>query len=367
VRSLSFFVKQAARGGYKLLFFELARRNASFLRFVPLRPIRAAIHVTHNCNSRCITCYAWKERSQDELTTAELSNLLCQLRALGVDDLLLTGGEPLLRDDLPAIVSQAHALKFDRIHLSTNGLLLTRERAEQLIESGVTSVYVSLNGNEQVHDMTRGIKGAYATTVGAIESLVELRATRSPHLEISVSTIVMGLTVEQVVEVARMCRQWGVGLSLAPLDTCPPWEDAIPGDLMIIDQRKLDSAIEELHRLKTASSKLVHGSHTSLEYVRNYFVDRKREDIPCYLGYLKVYVDAHGEVFPGCQVLLPVGNLRQASLKQVVNSRVYKERVHDMFFKRCPGCACDYILNLYAHVPSLVEELGRRLQPWRRR
>ena len=267
----------------------------------------------------------------------------------------------MLRDDLPAIVSQAHALEFDRIHLSTNGLLLTRERAEQLIESGITSVYVSLNGSEHVHDMTRGIKGAYATTVGAIESLVELRATRFPHLEISVSTIVMGLTVEQVVEVARMCRQWSVGLSLAPLDTCPPWEDAISGDLMIMNQKKLDSAIRELHRMKMASSKLIRGSHTSLEYVRNCFVDRKREDVPCSLGYLKVYVEAHGEVFPGCQVLPPVGNLRQASLKQVVNSRVYKERVREMFLKRCPGCTCDYILNLYAHLPSLAEEIKWRL------
>ena len=67
-------------------------------------------------------------------------------------------------------------------------------------------------------------------------------------------------------------------------------------------------------------------------------------------------------MFPGCWVLSPVGELRQASLKQIVGSKTYKERVHDMFLKKCPGCVCDYILNLYAHVPAVVEEMQWRLQ-----
>jgi len=362
VRYSSFFVRKAIKGAYKLPLFELGRRRRGFLDFIPLRPIRAAIKVTHNCNSRCITCYAWKEKSQDELTAAELSDALCQLRALGITDLSLSGGEPLLRDDLPAIVSKARDLKFDRIHLSTNGLLLTRERAEQLVESGVTSFYLSLNGNEDVHDMTRGIRGAYARTIGALETLVKLRASRFPHLEMSVTTIVMGLTLDQVVEVANICRQWGVGLSLAPLDTANPWQDAISADLTIMRQEQLDHVIGELHRMKRAYPSLIHDSHSSLEYVRHHLADSKREDIPCYLGYLTIYVGAHGEVFPGCWALPPVGNLRQASLKQVINSNAYKERVRDMFLKRCPGCACDYILNLYAHVPSLLEETKWRLR-----
>lgn len=362
MRYSTFFVRHAVKGAYKLPFFELGRHWRCFIDFIPLRPIRAAIRITYNCNSRCITCYAWKEKSQDELTAAELSDILCQLRALGISDLSLSGGEPLLRDDLPAIVSEARDLKFDRIHLSTNGLLLTRERAEQLVESGVTSFYISLNGTKDVHDMTRGIKGAYARTIGALETLVKLRASRFPHLDISVTTIVMGLTLDQVVELANMCRQWSVGLSLAPLDTANPWQDAISSDLTIMRQEQLDHVIEELHRMKKAYPSSIHDSHSSLEYVRNYFANRKGEGSPCYHGYLMIYVGAHGEVFPGCWVLPPVGNLRQASLKQMVNSRAYKERVRDMFLKRCPGCACDYALNLYAHVPSLLEETKWRLR-----
>lgn len=304
----------------------------------------------------------WKQKSRAELTTAELGDILSQLRALGITDLSLTGGEPLLRSDLPAIVSKARDLEFDRIHLVTNGLSLTRQKAEELVESGITSVYISLNGTEEVHDMTRGIKGAYAKTVGALETLVELRASRFPYLEISVVVMVMGPTLEQVIEVANMCRRWNAGLSLSPLDTEAPILRVVPPDLKEMDQQKLNRVIAELHRMKRMFPSVLHDSHASLEYVRNCFADRNQEAIPCYLGYLAIYVDAHGKVLPGCYVLPPVGNLRQASLKQIVGSRAYKERLRDMFLKRCPGCACDYILNFYAHVPFFLQEMSWRLR-----
>ena len=362
MRSSAFLLKQAIKSSYKLPFFEIARRSPRLIGFIPLRPIRAVINITDNCNSRCITCSHWKQQSRDELTAADLSDVLCQVKQLGVTDLCLSGGEPLLRGDLSTIVREARDLKFDRIHIITNGLLLTRERIEELVESGMTGVCISLNGSEDVHDMTRGIKGAYAKTVDALEALVELRTSRFPYLEIKVLTIVMGLSLGQVIDVVKMCRLWNIGLSLDPLDTYHPWFDGISADLRLINQEQLDQSIEELHRIKRISPSLIHNSHASLEYVRHCFADRKREDIPCYLGYLEVCVGPHGEVFPGCWALPPVGNLRQASLKQIVGSEAYRERARNMFLKKCPGCACDYVLNLYAHFPSLVEEINWRLR-----
>lgn len=362
MKSSKYVLMQAIKGSYKLMLFELARRSQRFMGLIPLRPIRAVVNVTHNCNSRCVTCSAWKEDSHDELTTSELCDILCQVRALGISDVSFFGGEPLLRDDLSSVVRKAHDLRFERIHVVTNGLLLTQERGIQLIESGITSIYISLNGTENVHDTTRGIKGAYARTMEAIQSLVELRDSRFPYLEISVITMVMGLTIDHILEVADMCRRLGIGFSLAPLDTSAPRQNAVSADYMAINQQKLGHVIDEMHRMKRASPSLIHDSHTSLEYVRNCFTSRRRTDIPCYLGYLLVFVGAHGEVYPGCWPHSPVGELRQTSLKQIVSSKEYRKKVQDMFLKKCPGCVCDYILNLYAHVPAVVEEVQWRLK-----
>ena len=213
-----------------------------------------------------------------------------------------------------------------------------------------------------MHDMTRGIKGAYTKTMDALKILVELRNTRFPHLEIRVLTIVMGLNLGQIIDTTRMCRQWGVSLSLSPLNTSRPWQEPVTTEVKSINQEQLDHVIEELHIIKRKSPWLLNDSHASLEYVREYFADRKREDIPCYLGYLEISVGPHGEVSPGCWSLPHVGNLTQSSLKQIVGSKAYRERARDMFLKRCPGCACDYIFNLYAHSPSFVEEIKWRLR-----
>ena len=78
------------------------------LKYVQLKPAWANIRVTENCNSRCITCYAWKNNSQNELTTEETKNALHQLWDIGVRNLIFIGGEPLLRSDLGDLIKDAY-------------------------------------------------------------------------------------------------------------------------------------------------------------------------------------------------------------------------------------------------------------------
>jgi MoaA/NifB/PqqE/SkfB family radical SAM enzyme len=362
MKSSALIFKQAIKGIYKLPFFELARLSPKFMDLIPMSPMRAGIYITYNCNSRCITCHHWKKKPQDELSITELKDTLRQLREIGIEDLNLCGGEPLLRDDLSAVVGYARDLKFDRTSITTNGLVLTPEKIDELVENGLNSILISLNGSEDVHDMTRGMKGAYAKTMEAIKTLVHLRNSKYSHLEINVATIVMGTTIDQIIDIVSMCRNLNIGVSLSPLNTSRPWMSDIPADLKYINQEQLNRVVTELHDIKRASNKTLSDSHASLEYVKDYFTDPRRETIPCYLGYLVVRVGPHGEVFPACSTLPSVGNLRQEPLKQIIVSKPYKERVRDMFLKKCPGCACDHIINLYAHTPSIIEEIKWRLR-----
>jgi len=358
MRFSPYFLKQALRQGYKLPLFELARHFGLFTGVIPFRPVEARINVTNNCNARCITCSNWRQRSTDELSTSEIYNALAQLKGLGTSYLFLSGGEPLLRRDLESIVSRAKELKFERIQISTNGLLLTKERAEGLIESGATTFYISLNGQKEVQDMTRGIRGCYERCISGLRSLVELRDSRYPHLEIKVATIIMQPTVGEIPKLLKLCRELRVELTLCPLDTEsfsiePPFQD-----IADVDKKQLTEVINELHQAMRESPGLIGDTHTSLEYARNHPLDPKREDIPCYLGYLAIYIGAHGEVLSGCNILPPLGNVRTAPLTQIVNSKAYKQRQRDMFYKKCPGCTCGHRLNLYAHLPAALEEIS---------
>jgi len=113
----------------------------------PLRNLR--LSVTDRCNLRCAYCmpeeeYVWLPRAQI-LSFEEIGELVDAFVELGVDRLRLTGGEPLLRRDLPLLVRMLAAKPAIRdLALTTNGVLLEREAAA-LAEAGLHRVTVSLD------------------------------------------------------------------------------------------------------------------------------------------------------------------------------------------------------------------------------
>ena len=351
------------RAGSKLLLFELARHRGEILRAIPVAPKAAGINVTHNCNSRCITCNMWRNKSTDELSLAEIQDILTQLKDMGMVSVGFEGGEALLRKDFPEIIEITNELRFSHIGLTTNGLLLTRSKAENLIQKGLTSIGVSIDGIGETHDFVRGIKGAYEKSMRALEELVDLRDSKYPQLSLHIGTILMRPTIDDIIPLAETAHRLRVGFSLQLIDDSLFLFRGIDrSSLWIEEQSKLDRLIDEINNLKKVNPALKSYPRSKLEYVRRYFGDPKRADIPCALGYLTIYIDAHGEVYPGCLALGSVGNLREKRLKEIIESKQYKSRVKAMFSKECPGCACGYPTNLVYSLPTLLNETLWRLK-----
>ena len=113
----------------------------------PLRNLR--LSVTDRCNLRCQYCmpeeeYVWLPR-EDLLTFEEIRELVDMFSELGVDKVRLTGGEPLLRKDLPTLVSMlADNSRLHDLAMTTNGILLT-EHAQALYDAGLHRVTISLD------------------------------------------------------------------------------------------------------------------------------------------------------------------------------------------------------------------------------
>lgn len=122
--------------------------------------------VTNRCTYRCWHCYN-AGRSQADLSLDVLGRLACELQELGTVMVTLTGGEPLLRDDLEPIVR-----RFDDracLILGTTGAGLTPERAGRLRDAGLFAAAVSLDSiHQQEHDRLRGREGAFRTALDAL-------------------------------------------------------------------------------------------------------------------------------------------------------------------------------------------------------
>ena len=119
-------------------------------------------NMTQACNLKCVHCYAHAvEKGKDkELTTEDARTVIDDLAAFGAPVILFSGGEPLMRRDLIPLAHYA-VDKGMRAVISTNGTLITKEKAKELKDVGLSYVGVSLDGMEEVNDRFRGKKGAF--------------------------------------------------------------------------------------------------------------------------------------------------------------------------------------------------------------
>lgn len=128
-------------------------------------------NVTRACNLNCIHCYARavRNRNDAELTFEQGLNLIDDLAAFGVPVILFSGGEPLMHPDLVKLAS--HAVKNGlRAVISTNGTLITEQKAAELKDLGLSYVGISLDGMEQVNDYFRGRTGAFQDALRGIKN-----------------------------------------------------------------------------------------------------------------------------------------------------------------------------------------------------
>ena len=205
VRLPLYFTKQGLKESYKLFFFELARYNEFFVRMIPFRPMTADFNITDNCNSRCIACTCWKQKSHNELTTEEVNEILIQLKKIGIRSIGFAGGEPLLRKDLPQLIKKANDLNFDNIRMVTNGLLLTKEKAESLIENGLRAISPPIYVTGK-----RGIKGSYKKSIKALKRLTELRGGAHPNINVIIGTALMEPALDKLIKVVEVAKELNV-------------------------------------------------------------------------------------------------------------------------------------------------------------
>jgi Fe-coproporphyrin III synthase len=160
---------------------------------------------TRACNLRCAHCYSRSDcRAHDrELSTDEGYRLLDALAAFGVPVVLFSGGEPMLRDDLPDLIRHARAAGM-RAVISTNGTLITPEKAALLKELDLSYVGVSLDGTEGVNDAFRGVEGAYA------RALAGIRACKAAGLKVGLRFTVNRRNVDEIPAMFRLIGEEGI-------------------------------------------------------------------------------------------------------------------------------------------------------------
>ena len=201
------------------------------------------VSVTDRCNFRCQYCMPaeglpWLERD-DVLHFEEIERLVALLASMGVTDVRLTGGEPLVRRDFPTLVGMLAPLVED-LSITTNGYLLERD-AEALVRAGATRFNVSIDSlqRDRFFEMTR--RDALPRVLRGLEVLASFPEAHP----IKVNAVAMrGFTEDEVLPFAHFAREHPYEvrfIEFMPLDADHAWtpDSVLPGaDIRaIIEQR----------------------------------------------------------------------------------------------------------------------------------
>ena len=282
--------------------------------YITDRPIVVSYEVTFSCNCNCRHCdLGGLVKDEKQITPEEYGDLTRRLKPLVAQ---ISGGEPLLRKDIAAIVKAIKQAGPEYVILVTNGALLNESNYLQLREAGVHQFSVSLDFPDERHDEFRRRPGLYKRLEQSLPRLAKLG-----FRDIILNTAITKANVREILPLTKKATEWGVDISYSaytPLRTGNKDYCLNNGE----DLEILHQAINELVVLKKQGTQLVNPELTLRDTVK--FFER---------GYI-----------PNCKagirflVVMPDGSLVPCSLHRSKYA-TQKEMIEDFSrTNRCGGC-----------------------------
>lgn len=299
-------------------------------------------HLTERCNLTCSHCYQTGPGGK-ELSLAEIRAMLAELgdmldawsRAYDLQfdsSLNVTGGEPFLRRDLFEILEEMRSRDFD-VYLLTNGTLIDGDKAAGLAGLGVRGVQVSIEGPAEIHDAIRG-QGSFAAVCRGIFALV------AAGLNVTVNATLSRLNTDRFVEMIALCASLGAqrfGFSRL----VPSGRGAILVDRMLPPEQ-VREIYTEIFSAPVAGVEIVTGDPVASQ-MRAGETDGDEGPVAiggCAAGVSGLTILADGTVVPCRRLPLPLGNVREDSLREIWTGSPILEQLRDrgQYGGKCGSC-----------------------------
>jgi MoaA/NifB/PqqE/SkfB family radical SAM enzyme len=308
------------------------------------------------CNCRCVMCDIWKDnKNLKQLTEHDVSGLLTALKKFGTKQVVMSGGEALLNQNffgLCEILKKAGI----KVTLLTTGLSI-KSHAENLLK-WVNDIIVSLDGDQQLHDVIRNIPGAFHKLKDGVQYIQSL----NPKYRITARTVVHRLNFRNWPAIIREAKLIGLDqISFLPADVSSQafnrqmtWEEPRQHEILLSEK--------ELPELKTIIERII------IEYwddFNNGFIAESPEKIrniyyyyaafyglnpfpykKCNAPWVSTVIEADGNVRP-CFFHDVIGNIRDESLTAILNSDKavnFRKTLDISTNATCVKCVCS--LNL---------------------
>ncbi len=297
-----------------------------FINPVSDSPSYLIFFVTNKCVAKCQHCFYWKESDKEKniLKMAEIDCISKTTRSLNF--LLLTGGEPFLRDELPEIAGMFYRNTSVRnLAIPTNGILgnkvvQTTEKILKLCPEAKLTVNVSLDGIGELHDIIRGTPDAFEKAIDTFNGLINLKK-KYKNMQVGIITTISSLNQDHIPEIHNFVRNklnvpvWAPFL-IRGNPRNPIIKNVDFNKYKIADELLQKDIIEGKYKEYTGFifSRINSAKNVVRREMITEFLKNGRCYIPCYAGKINAVIYPDGEVYP-CELLdEKIDNIRNYKL-----------------------------------------------------
>lgn len=295
--------------------------------------------LTYKCNTRCAYC-SLCDISLKELDTSTLLSIFDELVNLGMQWVVFTGGEPLLREDIGDIIKHASRANV-HTSLSSNGILL-KEKLNSL--KWINRINISFDGPIEVHDRLRG-EGTHDRVISAMKEASRL------GIPVTLTAVISNANIQHLDYILEIAEKFGSKVLFQPIS------EFGSNDIHMLspDRNRYKEAIGRLINEKKENNGVILNSLAGLKHIACW---PKPTGISCFGGKLYFRVEPDGSINTCPRLFFNYGSRTQDILKLRVKGAIQR-----LLISSCKSCWCaqmvEFNLGSSFHPSAAINILKR--------
>ncbi|MCI0696945.1 radical SAM protein [candidate division KSB1 bacterium] len=312
-------------------------------RFKPLKPTVLQVNVNATCNARCCMCNIWKTEDKTMMSLDQLEKVFSDPLFRAIEYVIVAGGEPTLRKDLPELVAVmlAKMPRMRKISIPTTGIATERSVSHFatigkacLKHKVFLSIGISLDGVEGVYERVRGVPGGYQKVINTLIALKKLN--QEIEFQLGIGSTISALNVYDVYNLIEVSKKLEVGINFV----VAALSDSYFNNANLLDNITFTPEAKDFLRrfLKQQISESPLLSEGPFYYQKVLeMMDGAKRSIPCPYQDQGLVIDASGDVHY-CINSRTIGNLHERSASDIYydpENLAYRDHVRQ---EVCPTC-----------------------------
>ena len=246
-------------------------------------PLAVRWQLTNRCPNRCIYCKIWDDDCSGELSTAQILTVIDSLNKQGTQTISFSGGEPLLRNDIGAILNYCQKNNIST-SMNSNGELVG-QRINDI--QALDLLKLSLDGPEEVHNEIAHCNGSYQKVIAAIE------IAQAKGIKTIFTTTITKYNVRYLTFILETAERFNTLVAFQPLKRLNKGVDNL--ETIMPEEKEYKKAIAALIALKKKGNKNMRNSLYELGHI---YYSPHYKNLECWAGRAFCMIGTKGELYP---------------------------------------------------------------------